>query len=102
MQMKMHYVGKLLFEIILSVCALKLREQKWAISGKKFCKQTSRTKRKLFFFVLRFLHFVIDQGVHAHSCIMGNQSKMAGNEKICILIQSQLILPEFILMMLSL
>ena len=102
MQMKMHYVGKLLFEIILSVCALKLREQKWAISGKKSCKQTSRTKRKLFFFVLRFLYFVIDQGVHAHSCITGNQSKMAGNEKICILIQSQLILPEFILMMLSL
>ena len=30
MQMKMHYVGKLklLFELILSVCALKLREQK--------------------------------------------------------------------------
>ena len=52
--------------------------------------------------MLKFLHFVIDQGVHAHSCIMGNQSKMAGNAKICILIQSQLILPEFILMMLSL
>ena len=49
----MHYVGKLLFEIILSVCALKLREQKWAISGKKSCKQTSRTKRKLFFLCVK-------------------------------------------------
>ena len=27
---------------------------------------------------------------------MGNQGKMAGNSKICIGIQSQLILPEFI------
>ena len=34
-------------------------------------------------------------GVHAHSCIMGNQGKMAGNSKICFEIQSQL-LPEFI------
>ena len=34
------------------------------------------------------------RGVHAHSCIMGNQGKMAGNLKICIEIQSQLILPE--------
>ena len=33
---------------------------------------------------------------HAHSGIMGNQGKMAGNSKICIGIQSQLILPEFI------
>ena len=41
--------------------------------------------------------------VHAHSCIMpGNQGKMAGNSKICIGIQSQLILPEFIYLMLSL
>ena len=58
--MKMHYVGKLLFEIILSVCALKLREYKWAISGKKSCKQTSRTKGKLFHCV-KFLHFVIEE-----------------------------------------
>ena len=29
-------------------------------------------------------------------CIMGNQGKMTGNSKICIGIQSQLILPEFI------
>ena len=35
------------------------------------------------------------RGVHAHSCIMGNQGKMAGNSKICFEIQSQL-LPEFI------
>ena len=26
--------------------------------------------------------------IHAHSCIMGNQGKMAGNSKICIGIQS--------------
>ena len=35
-------------------------------------------------------------GVHAHSNIMGNQGKMEGNLKICIRIQSQLILPNFI------
>ena len=33
---------------------------------------------------------------------MGNQGKMAGNSKICIQIQSQLILPEFIYLMLFL
>ena len=33
---------------------------------------------------------------HAHSCIMGSQGKMEGNSKICIGIQSQLGLPEFI------
>ena len=33
---------------------------------------------------------------------MGNQGKMAGNSKICIGIQSQLILPEFIYLMLFL
>ena len=38
--------------------------------------------------------------VHVHSCIMGNQGKMARNSKICIGIQSQLILPEFIYLML--
>ena len=41
-------------------------------------------------------------GVHAHSSIMGNQGKMAGNLKICIEILSQLFLPEFIYLMLSL
>ena len=40
-------------------------------------------------------------GVHAHSCIIGNQGNMAGNSKICIGIQSQLIFPEFIYLMLS-
>ena len=45
---------------------------------------------------------MLNRGVHAHSCIMGNQGKMAGNSKICIGIQSQLILPEFIYLMLSL
>ena len=39
------------------------------------------------------------RGNHAHSCIMGNQGKMAGNSKICFEIQSQLILPEFIYLM---
>ena len=39
-------------------------------------------------------------GNHAHSCIMGNQGKMAGNSKICFEIQSQLLLPEFIYLML--
>ena len=34
--------------------------------------------------------------VHAHSCIMGNQGKMARNSKISFEIQSQLLLPEFI------
>ena len=42
------------------------------------------------------------RGVHAHGCIMGNQGKMARNSKICIRIRSQLILPEFICLMLSL
>ena len=37
-----------------------------------------------------------DRRVLSHSCITGNQGKMAGNSKICIGIQSQLILPEFI------
>ena len=41
------------------------------------------------------------RGVHAHSCIMGNQGKMAGNSKICVGIQSQLIFLEFIYLMLS-
>ena len=40
------------------------------------------------------------RGVHAHSCIMGNQGKMAGNSKIFFEIQSQLLLPEFIYLML--
>ena len=31
--------------------------------------------------------FPASKGVHAHSCIMGNQSKMAGNCKICIRIK---------------
>ena len=35
-------------------------------------------------------------------CIMGNQSKMAGNSKICIRIKSPLFVPEFIYSMLSL
>ena len=34
--------------------------------------------------------------VHAHSCVMGNQGKMVGNSKICIGIQSQLIVLELI------
>ena len=45
---------------------------------------------------------LLNRGVHAHSCIMGNQGKMAGNSKICIRIQSQLILPEFIYLLRSL
>ena len=42
------------------------------------------------------------RGVHAHSCIIGNQGKMAENLKICIGTQSQLFLPEFIYLILSL
>ena len=41
-----------------------------------------------------------NRGVHVHSCIMGNQGKIAGNSKICI--ESQLILPEFKYLILSL
>ena len=41
------------------------------------------------------------RGVYAKSCIMGNQGKMAGNQKTCIRIQRQLILSEFIYFMLS-
>ena len=41
------------------------------------------------------------RGVHAHSCIIGNQGKMEGNSKICIGIQSPLILPEFIYLVLD-
>ena len=40
--------------------------------------------------------------VHALSCIMGNRGKMAGNSKVCIGLQSQLILPELIYLTLSL
>ena len=29
-----------------------------------------------------------NRGVHAHSCIMGNHGKMAGNSKICTRIQA--------------
>ena len=43
-----------------------------------------------------FNNYDRDRGVHAHSCIMGNQGKMTGNLKICTGIQSQLILPKFI------
>ena len=41
------------------------------------------------------------RGFHAHSCIRGNQGNMAGNSMICVGIQSQLIFPEFIYLMLS-
>ena len=42
-------------------------------------------------------------GGHAPSdCIIGNQDKKEGNSKICIEIQSPLILPKFIYLMLSL
>ena len=44
---------------------------------------------------------IINRGVHAHSYVMRNHGKMAGNSKICIGIQSRLILPEFIYLMLS-
>ena len=44
---------------------------------------------------------IIKRGVHAHSYVMRNQGKMAGNSKICIGIQSQLFLPEFIYLRLS-
>ena len=44
---------------------------------------------------------VCDINANDHSCIMGNQGKRAGNSKICIGIQSQLILPEFIYLVLS-
>ena len=40
--------------------------------------------------------------VHALSCIMGNQGKMAGNSKVCMGFQSQMILPELIYLSLSL
>ena len=46
--------------------------------------------------------FFGNRGVHAHSCIMGTQGKMAGNQKICIRTKDQLFLPEFIYLMLSL
>ena len=44
-------------------------------------------------------------GVHAHSCIMAGwviRARWRDYSKICIGIQSQLILPEFIYLMLSL
>ena len=40
--------------------------------------------------------------VHALSCNMGNQGKMAGNSKVCMRFQSQLILHELIYLTLSL
>ena len=33
----------------------------------------------------------VNRGVHAHTCIMSNHSNLAGNSKICIGIQIQLI-----------
>ena len=65
---------------------------------------------KALFFLLEFIDKTCEKvfclpnangGVHAHSCIMGNQGKIAGNKKICISFQSQLFLPEFIYLMLS-
>ena len=38
----------------------------------------------------------LNRGAHTYSCIMDNQGKMVGHSKICIGIQGQLILPEFI------
>ena len=49
-----------------------------------------------------FNRIFFNKGVHVHNCIVGNQGKMAGNSKICFRNQSQLILPEFIYLMLSL
>ena len=43
----------------------------------------------------------MNREAHAHICIMGNQGKRAGNKEICIRIQSQLFLLEFIYLMLS-
>ena len=40
--------------------------------------------------------------VHALSCITGNQGKMAGNSKVCMVFQSQLVLLELIYLTLSL
>ena len=40
--------------------------------------------------------------VHALSCTMGNQGKMAGNSNVCMGFQSQLILPELVYLTLSL
>ena len=50
-------------------------------------------------FVNCFFYF---RGVHSHSCIMGNHGQMAGYWKIFIGIQSQLFLPEFIYLIVSL
>ena len=50
-------------------------------------------------FLNYFFHF---RGVHSRSCIMGNHGKMAGYWKIFIGIQSQLFLPEFIYLIVSL
>ena len=43
----------------------------------------------------------MNREAHAHSCIMGNQGKMAGNKEICIRIPSRLFLLEFMYLMLS-
>ena len=48
------------------------------------------------------LYTVVNRPVHALSCIMGNQGKMAGNSKVCMGFQSQLILPELMYLTLSL
>ena len=64
------------------------------VFSKKFGKDS---KTRVFFNRIFF-----NKGVHVHNCILGNQGKMAGNSKICFRNQSQLILPEFIYLMLSL
>ena len=64
------------------------------VFSKKFGKDS---KTRVFFNRIFF-----NKGVHVQNCIMGNQGKMAGNSKICFRNQSQLILPEFIYLMLSL
>ena len=47
-------------------------------------------------------HVPANRPLHALSCIMGNQGKMAGNSKVCMGFQSQLILPESIYLKLPL
>ena len=47
-------------------------------------------------------HVPANRPLHALSCIMGNQGKMAGNSKVCMGFQSQLILSESIYLKLPL
>ena len=94
-----------------------VRTSHWTINNFLLFFEIELNNIWLWIFATRGKYFLSHyRDVHAHSCIMGNRGKMAGNSKICIGIQnlaprvpwergcgiqSQVILPEFIYLLLS-